>query len=324
MHPPTFFEGPEKKLEILLVPGEPPLRERGRPYWESIVEKSEAQVLNVLSNDVVDAYLLSESSLFVSDRAITMITCGRTRLIDAALALVADLGTEAIAFLTYERKNEHFPDRQYTSFFDDAKRLNEVIPGEALRFGADHDHHINLFRSTREFVAEADDTTVEILMHSLAPESARRWFDQAAPSEGTLAERHGITKILPGFEVDEFPFTPAGYSMNALNGRLYYTIHVTPEKLGSYVSFETNIPVGRGAYPGLEELVERVVAVFRPGSFDVMVFAADGTPRPPEDLAIDRHRSLQKVSTRFSGYDVHFWHCDRPSGEPQRPSLLPL
>lgn len=326
MHQPTFFEGPEKKLELVLTPGQPSLRARGRDFWEKVVEASRAQVLNVLSNDQVDAYLLSESSLFVWDSSLTMITCGQTRLVDAALMLVEALGEEAIAFLVYERKNEHFPERQYTSFFEDAGRLNAVIPGTALRFGADHDHHINVFHSGREHVAERGDTTVEILMHSLSEESARRWFGQVPPAAGTLAERHGITSVLPGFEIDEFPFTPAGYSMNALRGAHYYTIHVTPEMLGSYVSFEANVDIGTGEYPSLTELVARVVEVFEPGSFDVMVFAGSDSTRDAltQTLTLPGHITKETVSTRFGGYDVRFWHCYRPSAEVGRPSLLPL
>ena len=32
-----FFEGPEKKVEIALKPGQPSLRARGRAYWDMIV-----------------------------------------------------------------------------------------------------------------------------------------------------------------------------------------------------------------------------------------------------------------------------------------------
>ncbi|HEX4046452.1 MAG TPA: adenosylmethionine decarboxylase, partial [Elusimicrobiota bacterium] len=75
-----FFEGPEKKLELALAPGQPSLRARGLDYWKMIVGKARAQILSSLSNESLDAHLLSESSLFVADNWLTMITCGRTDL----------------------------------------------------------------------------------------------------------------------------------------------------------------------------------------------------------------------------------------------------
>lgn len=46
------------------------------------------------------------------------------------------------------------------------------------------------------------------------------------------------------------------------------TIHITPEKEFSYVSFETNMP--QASY---KELIDRVVNIFRPGNVVVTVFA---------------------------------------------------
>ena len=36
-------------------------------------------------------------------------------------------------------------------------------------------------------------------------------------------------------------FEPCGYSLNAMKGDTYYTMHVTPEEDFSYASFETNL-----------------------------------------------------------------------------------
>ena len=53
-----------------------------------------------------------------------------------------------------------------------------------------------------------------------------------------MTKESGIINILPGSIIDYFVFEPAGYSMNGLFGEYYWTIHITPQKKCSYVSFE--------------------------------------------------------------------------------------
>lgn len=318
MHAPTFFEGPEKKVELVVEPGHPSLRGWGQDTWAQVVEAAGAQILSVIRSDACDAYLLSESSLFVYDRYLTMITCGRTTLVAATELLLERIDPSAVALLMYERKNEHFPELQATSFFEDARRLNARVPGRALRFGDEHDHHVQLFCSTRPFIPDDADTTLEVLMHGLPEDAASRFIGCERPATGTIAEARGVAAILPGFEIDEHPFTPAGYSMNGLRGDDYYTIHVTPETLGSYVSFETNVDF-RGR---LDDLVAQVVSVFRPRSFDVVAFAPEGTLDARLEPA--GYRLKDRVGTTLAGYDIGFWHCYRPIDGIRRPAPLPL
>ncbi|MEM9067888.1 MAG: adenosylmethionine decarboxylase [Myxococcota bacterium] len=316
---PTFFEGPEKKVELVVDAGQPSLRSWGDDAWATVVNAAGAQVLSVIRDDCCDAYLLSESSLFVYDRYLTMITCGRTTLVDAVLHLLERIPPAAVSLLIYERKNEHFPELQHSSFYDDARRLAACIPGAAYRFGDEHDHHVQVFCSAREFTPDSQDTTVEILMHGLPEDAASRFVGCERPSAGTIADARGITRLLPGFVVDEHPFTPAGYSMNAIReGGDYYTIHVTPEALGSYVSFESNVDF-RGS---LHALVSGVIGIFRPRSFDVVTFAPVG--KPSEEVNVEGYRVKDSVGTTLAGYDVRFWHCYQPILEPRRPSVLSI
>lgn len=46
------------------------------------------------------------------------------------------------------------------------------------------------------------------------------------------------------------------------------TIHITPEKDFSYVSFETNVP--EASYT---KIIDRVINIFRPGKAVITVFA---------------------------------------------------
>ena len=81
-----FFEGTEKKVELVIDSSLPSLRSRGDEYWNRIVRLAGARVLSKIANDSCNAYLLSESSLFVFDHKLVMITCGTTCLIPMSRA----------------------------------------------------------------------------------------------------------------------------------------------------------------------------------------------------------------------------------------------
>jgi len=307
MSPPSFFEGPEKKVELVVRPGVPSLRSLGDETWTRIVRAAQADVLSVLRNRHCDSYLLSESSLFVFDDYCVMMTCGTTTLVDAIALLLREISADAVAFLVYERKKEHFPERQPTTFQQDASRLNAMIEGQALRFGDEHGHCVHVFHSTRPFEPESNDPTLEVLMHGIDERVAAAFTDTSLPVKGTLAAELGLGNIMPGFDTSEHVFEPAGYSLNALRAEEYYTIHVTPEEVGSYVSFETNHDF-RGALTGL---VGSVVEIFQPRAFDVVTFLPEGRP----DLTVHGYALGDHVAHRLGGYRVtYLQYFTPPSG----------
>lgn len=309
MPTPSFFEGPEKKLEIVVAPEHPPLRSLGEPFWRSIAEAAGAKVVSVLRTERSDAYLLSESSLFVFDDWFVMITCGRTTLVDAVPVLLRSIPPDAIAFLVYERKNEHFPEQQPTTFYDDARRLSSMVPGRALSFGDEHGRYVRLFHSTRPFTPETNDPTLEVLMHVIDEEAARQFAPGAIHGGRSLARVSGIDGILPGFSTSEHLFEPNGYSLNAVKGNEYYTVHVTPEATGSYVSFETNFDF-RGRLDGL---VGSIVELFRPRAFDVVTFLPEGEP----SLDVPGYWLGDQVFHDVNGYRVSYFQYSLPPKGPR-------
>lgn len=310
------FEGPEKKVELVVVDGHPSLRLFGHAFWERVVRAAGAQVLSRRSSARFDAYLLSESSLFVYDGHLTLITCGRTRIVDAVDAVLERVSPEAVAFLSLERKNELFPREQPTSFEDDARHLARRLPGRALRFGREHSHCIQLFHTTLPYTPDANDTTLEVLMHGIV----ERADAFSGGCEQTLARIRdmGVCEVLPGFEVDDHVFSPAGYSLNALRDGLYYTVHVTPEDVGSYVSFETNYDFRADPV----SLVRRVLEIFRPESFDVVGFVP-GTGAPLT-FEVPDYVLTQHVHEEVCGYGLTFLQFDRPPARPSAPTTVHL
>lgn len=88
------------------------------------------------------------------------------------------------------------------------------------------------------------------------------------PTDRDVTKAAGIDTLLPGSMVQEYAFEPCGYSMNGLLYDAYWTIHITPESICSYASFETNIRMR-----DYSSLVKAVLAIFRPRKFTMTLFA---------------------------------------------------
>lgn len=263
------FDGPEKKCELWLLPGKRSLRALGYDFWASIVQHARAQILSHIHNEQCDAYLLSESSLFVYDHKCLMITCGQTDLAKAMNELILFLNKDDISQFVYERKIGHFPEQHPYQIEDDYKLLSNHFKLERKVFNQEESSPIHFFSYEKSSFETEEDGTIEILMHDLNPEVFSLFsYDQKNSFTGSDAYQK-IKKLLNGFTIDEYFFDPCGYSLNAIKGKEYATIHVTPQKIGSYVSFETNM-LHRGQR--LNQIVLDCVEIFQSNTFDVVVF----------------------------------------------------
>ena len=291
-----FFEGSEKKVEILIDQGGPSLR-HDRSRWEKVVAKASAAILSSIKTDHFDAYLLSESSLFVYDNRIIMITCGGTTLADAIGAMFEFIDTNHISFLMYERKNEHRPSAQPSDFDEDVAYLSRFVPGEVHRFGEKDSNRVFLFHYNRpDFKPHKGDITLELLMHGLSDGISGVFNNKRSRQE--IYDLTGIDQILPGYKADDFVFDPLGYSTNAVLGSSYYTFHVTPQRNCSYASFETNHVFG----DEMDATINRVLDIFKPESLAIMLFDVNG-----RRINLPRHyQQDNRVAIQSCGFQVQF------------------
>jgi S-adenosylmethionine decarboxylase len=298
-----LFEGPEKKLEILTAEPFASLRTLGDDFWSKIVQRAKARIISSVSTDACDAYLLSESSLFVCDRRVVLITCGRTTLIDAALEILDRIHGETVASLIYERKNENFPELQHTTFEEDVARLHARAAGTSVSFGDRAGDHIDLFHLDRPFEPDPGDATLEILMYDMPPDVNRMFIKTSTAAD--LRRTIGLGEMFPDFLVDDHLFDPAGYSFNGIKGEFYTTLHVTPQRKGSYTSFETNHGLDAA---GVETIVSRVLGFFRPARSDVLLFQS---PLRLDGLAGGFRVTATQSFQLGCGYTVAYAHVER-------------
>ncbi len=261
-----MFEGAEKKLEIILAPsggasGGWSLRSLPNRFWERAASACGASIVSTAKFPQADSRILSESSLFVWDRRAVFITCGKTSLPKAMLKVLKKISSEKIGAVFYQRKNEFFPWAQAQSFADDLRLIQKKIKGRAYRFGPLHGHHCFLFHSETDCRPDPEDMTAEILMYD-----SQTVRDCSQTTLKTLKRQ--LRGLFPHFEIQDHVFEPAGYSLNAVRGHSYYTIHITPEQPFFYISFEANI-AGR-------DFIKEVLDIFQPRSFDLLLFSPSG------------------------------------------------
>ena len=287
-----YFEGPEKKLEIVIDAKNSSLRSMGYSFYEALVEKAGAKIISEISSESCDAYLLSESSLFVWDHRLTMITCGATTLSAVAIHLVQVLGAENILSFIYERKNEYCPERQVSDFYQDLELFKKhiSIPGRVFCFGDTGGNHMLLYHWDKPYVPNATDQTLEVLMYGLQG-SVLELF--TTPGTQVADVRHFLqfSKALEGFQWNDHMFNPYGYSLNAIRGSDYFTIHVTPEKNFPYVSFEASI----SDLENPQMLVEEAVGMFQPHCFDVITISPKGVDETQSPKGVDETQSPKGV-----------------------------
>lgn len=279
------FEGYEKRLEISFVepglfadPGGRGLRALTKDQIDEILTPAQCTIVSSLSNELLDSYVLSESSLFVYPYKIIIKTCGTTKLllsIPAILELSSQLSL-TVKSVRYTRGSFIFPAAQpapHRSFTEEVAVLDSYFGklGSGSKAyvmgGVDQGQQWHVY-SASAGGPERPVYTLEMCMTGLDTKSASVFFKTRSSSAAVMTEVSGIRKILPESEICDFDFDPCGYSMNAIEKDAISTIHVTPEDGFSYASFEA-VGYSFESVMDLNRLVERVLACFQPSEFSV-------------------------------------------------------
>lgn len=304
------FEGPEKTLEVCFrckdghqeeafEGRKAALRTLSRKDLDLVCKKARCTILSCVSNQYLDAYVLSESSLFVYNYMLVLKTCGTTTLL-RCLALVIELGRRLdleLDWVGYSRKNFNFPsDQQFPHGSFDQEldylyshcKLCQKLDGNGYTLGPITSDHWFVFvadQTIRSRVPHLDnDRVLNIMMFDLDPDVAdlfqyNRYVANGDENDSDTVKRisseqtvaAGIDTLCPGALFDSRAFEPCGYSMNAILDQSYYTVHITPEQGSSYASFETNRKL-----TSYTDVIMNVVRTFKPKRFIMTLMADEG------------------------------------------------
>ncbi|KAJ4882509.1 S-adenosylmethionine decarboxylase proenzyme 4 [Raphanus sativus] len=293
------FEGFEKRLELRFfyddhkdnsITNNNPMGLRLIDFesLDQVLTEVQCTVVSAVANRSFDAYVLSESSLFVYPTKIIIKTCGTTQLLKSIRPLIhlaRDVNLTLRA-CRYSRGSFIFPDSQpfpYTSFEDEVSIVEESLPKSLRHRKASvmTPSNNNNSRAWHVFTASADVdpdeslVVVEVCMTELDRVSARSFFrrdDEERNSDSAgreMTRLSGIDGINANAFICDFAFDPCGYSMNGVDGDRYSTIHVTPEDGFSYASFECGLSLHDGGRGDIAEVLTRSIDVFRPGCVSI-------------------------------------------------------
>lgn len=299
------FEGYEKRLEVTFFepsifadPQGQGLRALSKAQLDEILTPAECTIVSSLSNDYVDSYVLSESSLFVFPYKMVIKTCGTTKLLLSIppMLKLAEFLSLTVRSVRYTRGSFIFPGAQsypHRNFSEEVSVLDghfEKLGLNSMAYvmggGFDKPQKWFVYSASAGPVSVCDNVyTLEMCMTSLDREKASVFYKTQYSSAASMTKESGIRMILPKSDICDFEFDPCGYSMNAIEDGAVSTIHVTPEDGFSYASFEA---VGYDFNEtSLEQMVERVLACFEPGEFSISVGAAVASNSLEKPCSID-------------------------------------
>jgi S-adenosylmethionine decarboxylase len=235
-----------------------------------------------------------------------MITCGKTVLVNAVPEILSILGKDRVALVFYERKNFMFPGDQPSNFEDDVARLVTFFKGKSYRLGPANHDHVHVFFSSHYSITPKQDVTLQVLMNDLDPDASAMFCCGSGRQGADICETSGLSRLYENMKLDSHLFLPYGFSLNGIRDADYFTVHVTPQSIGSYASFETNVVESDYA-----STIQRVISIFRPKKFSLVLT----TSMDPDSIAlhpavveaVDNYLISEKSLYEFDcGYAVTF------------------
>ena len=286
-----------------------------RQQLDGFLEVAQCCIVASTPGEVFDAYVLSESSLFVYADKLVIKTCGTTALLKAlptALELAAGVGAPLVR-ARYSRACFKYPAVQpapHRSWGEECAFLDAALgargTARVLGDGSGLKWHLYCADLLQQQAPGSDGQveapatpkavqpgsvptfTLEICMTQLDPSATAAFTfgdGQPLPPAAEVTASSGITSLFPAdMVIDDFVFSPCGYSMNGVLGPGLATIHVTPEARCSYASVEVS-----GHAQGVfnpRQLVAAACAVFKPGAVCVALTVDGRGPVPAEWAAI--------------------------------------
>ena len=284
------------------------------------------KVLSTILSERVDAYLLSESSMFVFPHKLILKTCGKTTLLSglprileiAALEAgfphqIADkdgvTGTAAIPYrVFYSRKNFIFPDCQrgpHRSWRDEVKSLDKLfLGGSAYMIGKMNGDHWYLYLTepntilTPPATPERKETETKLLDLPMSKASITACKAEEEDEDETLEV------LMTDLEPENAKQFYLDHASAVAEGQYYQKAHEAQVDVQQHMgSLKQNVAKkDHGTTNGFLKTIDEVDDVFSNTSSDPADLMCSSTELPsyPEDLTTEGH-TLGTIVSESSG-----------------------
>ncbi|KAL8831466.1 MAG: hypothetical protein Q9170_005281 [Blastenia crenularia] len=328
------FEGPEKLLEVwfsaspLSLPDASAsggLKVVPSEVWKEMLDLVNCKVLSIVESEEVDAYLLSESSMFVFPHKLILKTCGTTTLLSglpkileiAALVakfphslanMIRGTATAAVPYrVFYSRKNFLFPDRQrgpHRSWRDEVTSLDRLfLGGSAYMIGKMNGEHWYLYLTepnTMLTPPATPDREQPVKVLDL-PESKLRAGVQAM--DGDSGQDETLEILMTDLELDNARQFYLDHASAVAEGQYFQQAHKARADARSHLGSINDVEEDAGltaleANGGTEKLCDDSVDVFSNASDGYSMYEEDLTY--PQELTTEGH-ALGTVVSNSSG-----------------------
>ena len=330
-------QGPEKLLEVWFSPSSKSLpahtstqglKNVPGEVWKDMLDLVNCKVLSIVESEDVDAYLLSESSMFVFPHKLILKTCGTTtllcglpRILEIAASVagfphvvgdtVAGIATAATPYrVFYSRKNFLFPDRQrgpHRSWRDEVKSLDRLfLGGSAYMIGKMNGEHWYLYLTEPNTVLTPPATPDRV-------ETETKFLDLPLPQAASSFHREECTASQD--ETLEILMT----DLDENNAKQFYLDHASAVAEGRYFQRAHNArkeaqqALGTIKESSTEDLIaaraftnEDMYDIFsNTSSENGELMASDGEETFPEELTTEGHALGTVVSDTCGLADVY-------------------
>lgn len=263
-----FYEGTEKRLEICI--NDLDLLQFSDVFWAEMLHQAGAFILSEIKTPHCKAYLLSESSLFIWQDKLLLITCGNTHLVKAAQYFQKKVLKENINSLLFHRHQAIQPHLQQSNFSQDSKILMTNLGGNTQHWRGNYQG--DLFYFSNKINQRQQDNKQILMCHGLQGQFANK-LQTGEATKVEIEKAISVARFFPQLQVDQYIFKPKGYSLNAVHENDYLTIHLTPEISSTYISVETSY-LNKSA----DDFIDHLQRLFQPKQSNLMRFIAS-----PED-----------------------------------------
>eukprot|EP01083_Nonionella_stella_P308730 1090572_1 len=260
------------------------------------------------SSDVSFANQLHQINSINSTNFKPFKTCGTTTLLMIVPILIQECKAMQLIIdnVLYSRSNFMFLANQpqlHRLFDNEVAYLNEYFDGYGVVLGSLNQARWHCYHTNHD--TKSDGKTLEIVLFDLDDACMEYYFKNALHDVDLDAWIMNGCGIPCDTMIDSYAFEPCGYSLNGIPEDKYCTIHITPEKEASFVSFETNYDYDTKGN-GYTEIIQKVIQFFAPKRFS-FAMNSFGEERVVTARSFDGFELSDASDYKFSKYHEIRW-----------------